>query len=105
MGYLLPDVGSVGAFGIVSWADLGMFVAGDIDDMKQLLSHGAEVETVDEKGFGEYQKVIKVVKEAGNGKVAIYRVHHGSTRAEYFVISVDEDGGRVVGLKALAVES
>lgn len=37
--------------------------------------------------------------------MGIFRVEHGSTRAEYYVISLDKKGGRIVGLKAMAVES
>ena len=45
------------------------------------------------------------MKKAGDGKVKVFRVEHGSTRSEYYVVSVDEKEGRVVGLKALSVES
>lgn len=81
--------------------------SGDISasDLKNLLNHDSTVESVDEKQFSQYSKVLDAVKSAGNGKVAIFRVEHGSTRAEYYVVSVDEEEGRVVGLKALAVES
>lgn len=73
--------------------------------MKKLLGHDSDVESVDEKQFGQYKKVLDAVKSAGNGKVSVFRVEHGGTRAEYYVVSVDEKEGRVVGLKALAVES
>lgn len=45
------------------------------------------------------------MKKAGNGKVEIFRVDVSGTRKEYYVVSVDKEEGRVVGLKALAVES
>lgn len=64
--------------------------------------------SVGEKEFdpqGQYKKVVDAVKKAGDGKAKVFRVEHGSTRAEYYVISVDEKEGRVVGLKALSVES
>jgi hypothetical protein len=53
----------------------------------------------------QYKKVIDAVKQAGNGTVKIFRVELEGTRAEYYAITVDEKGGRIVGLKALAVES
>ena len=63
---------------------------------------------VSEKEFdpqGQYKKVIDAVKKAGSGKVSVFKVEHGSTRSEYYVVSVDSKEGKVVGLKALAVES
>lgn len=75
-------------------------------ELKSLLNHDSNIEEADEKLFSQYKKVVEVVKEAGNGKVAYFRVEHGGgTRLEYYVVSVDENGGRVVGVKALAVES
>ena len=53
----------------------------------------------------EYKKVMEAVERAGDGKTRIYRVEHDTTRLEYYVVSIDRDGGRVVGLKAKAVES
>ena len=45
------------------------------------------------------------MKKAGNGEVKVFRVELEGTRAEYYVVSVDKNGGKVVGLKALSVES
>jgi arginine/ornithine N-succinyltransferase beta subunit len=45
------------------------------------------------------------VKKAGSGDVKVFRVEIDKTRAEYYVVTVDEKEGRVVGLKALSVES
>ena len=53
----------------------------------------------------EYGEVMAAVEQAGDGKTMIYRLEHGGTRLEYYVISLDGKGGRVVGLKAKAVES
>ena len=64
--------------------------------------------SLSEKEFdpkGQYKAVIDAVKKAGNGEVKVFRVHHSRTRGEYYVVSVDEKEGRVVGLKALGVES
>jgi predicted phage tail protein len=78
------------------------------DELKRLIGHDAEVESVQEKEFdprGQYNGVLEAVKSVGNGKVGVFRVVLGGTRSEYYVVSVDEKEGRVVGLKALAVES
>ncbi|KAF2808742.1 uncharacterized protein BDZ99DRAFT_477275 [Mytilinidion resinicola] len=77
------------------------------DELGKLLSHD-EVSSVSEKEFdpeGQYKSVLDAVKKAGSGEVGVFRVEHGSTRAEYYVVSVDTKEGRLVGLKALAVES
>lgn len=53
---------------------------------------------------GEYTKVIEAVREATKGNdVRVYRVTRDKTRVEYWVISREE--GRIVGVKALGVES
>ena len=52
-----------------------------------------------------YQDVVSAIENAGDGTVRIFRVELGTTRVEYWVVSVDRKGKRVVGLKALAVES
>ena len=54
---------------------------------------------------GEYKKVIEAVEQSGDGKTRIYRAEHGKTRLEYYIVGFDKEGGRVVGLKAKAVES
>jgi hypothetical protein len=76
------------------------------DDLKKLLGGDKDVEDVKEKGFAsQYKKVIDAVKEAGNGEVKTFKVQIDSTRAEVYVVSVNEKEGKVVGLKALSVES
>jgi hypothetical protein len=77
-------------------------------DLKKLIGHDADVASVSEKDFdprGQYKNVIDAVKKAGSGKVSVFKVEHGGTRSEYYVVSVDGKEGKVVGLKALAVES
>lgn len=37
--------------------------------------------------------------------VKVYRVETGGARVEYYVLGLDVKGGRVVGLRARAVES
>ena len=54
---------------------------------------------------GEYKMVIEAVERSGDGKTRIYRVEHDKTRLEYYIVGFDKEGGRVVGLKAKAVES
>jgi len=49
--------------------------------------------------------VLQAVEKAGDGKARIYRLDQGRSRAEYYVVGLDEKGKRVVGLKAKAVES
>jgi hypothetical protein len=66
------------------------------------------VSSISEKEFdpqGQYKKVVDAVKKAGDGTVKVFKVEHGATRVEYYVVSIDEKEGRVVGLKALSVES
>ena len=45
------------------------------------------------------------MEKAGDGKTRIYRLETGKSRAEYYVVGFDKQGGKVVGLKAKAVES
>lgn len=74
--------------------------------MKKLLGGDKDVEEVKQKGFEtQYKKVIDAVKQAGNGDVKVFKVEIDGTRAEYYVVTVDEKERRVVGLKALSVES
>ena len=65
-----------------------------------------KVEEVTEKGFEtQYKKVVDAVKKAGDGEVKVFRVELEGTRAEYYVVSVGKERGKIVGLKALSVES
>lgn len=57
---------------------------------------------------GHYEKVVSAIKQAASGEnpdIKVFRVKHGSTRAEYYVIALDVDKRQIVGLKAKAVES
>ncbi|KAF3048259.1 hypothetical protein E8E12_011540 [Didymella heteroderae] len=74
-------------------------------DLKRLLGQD-KVEEVKGKSFEtQYKNVFNAVKKAGNGEVKVFRVDLESTRAEYYVVSIDKEGGKLVGLKALSVES
>jgi predicted aspartyl protease len=76
------------------------------DDLKELLGGDKDVEEVKGSSFEkQYKKVVDAVKEAGNGDVKVFKVQIDGTRAEFYVVAVDEKEGRVVGLKALSVES
>ncbi|KAF2029032.1 hypothetical protein EK21DRAFT_113255 [Setomelanomma holmii] len=75
------------------------------DDLSKLLD-GKNVEEVSPKSFEkQYKKVIDAVKEAGNGSVNVFEVEIDKTRTEYYFVSVNAKEGRMVGLKALSVES
>ncbi|KAL2891301.1 hypothetical protein HOO65_010659 [Ceratocystis lukuohia] len=59
-------------------------------------------------GQGHYQTVLDAVREASEGAdVRVYRLETSSTRVEYFIVSCEGEGknARLVGLKALAIES
>jgi hypothetical protein len=85
--------------------DLGDITNNITDDLKKLLGGDKDVEEVDEKDISHYKKVIRAVKEAGNGEIKTFKVPIDGTRAEFYVVSVNEKEGKVVGLKALSVES
>lgn len=75
------------------------------DDFRKLIGSD-KVEEVTGTGFeSQYKKVMDAVKQEGNGTVKVFRVELEGTRAEYYVVAVDDKEGRIVGLKALAVES
>lgn len=64
------------------------------------------MDPVDWDSDGQYSNIIDAVSEATRGNdVRVYRVARDLTRAEYFVISRDDKEDRIVGVKALGVES
>jgi hypothetical protein len=79
------------------------------DGFRDLIDHNAEVSILDAEEWdprGDYAYVIRAVQEAAEAnEVKVYQIHHGRTRAEYYVVSLDSEGSRIVGLKAKAVES
>ncbi|CAF9919624.1 MAG: hypothetical protein ALECFALPRED_001240 [Alectoria fallacina] len=78
------------------------------NEFGKLIEHKSEVSTLTTKEFdpqGEYKTIMEAVEQSGDGKTRIYRVEHDRTRVEYYVVGFDREGGRVVGLKAKAVES
>ncbi|KAL8852156.1 MAG: hypothetical protein Q9221_002979 [Calogaya cf. arnoldii] len=79
-------------------------------EFTSLIGHESEtsIETMTPKEFdpqGQYKEVLQAVEKAGDGKSRIYRVSHGKTRVEYYIVGLDKEKGRVVGMKAKAVES
>jgi hypothetical protein len=107
MGQVFLQVGSPHFAKQISWAsaDIQRKANSSIDDLKKLIGSD-NVEEVKGAGFeSQYKKVIDAVKQAGNGTVKVFRVELEGTRAEYYAVTVDEKEGRIVGLKALAVES
>ena len=79
------------------------------EKFKDLVDHEDDVSILAMKEFdanGSYDEVVEAVRKAsGSGDARVYRVKHGKTRAEYYVVALDKKGKRVVGLKAKAVES
>lgn len=56
----------------------------------------------------QYTSALDAVRSAVSNKsdIKVYRVELTSTKLEYFLLALDEsEGGRVVGLRAKAVES
>jgi len=53
---------------------------------------------------GQYKEVVDATREASKGSdVRVYRIDREGSRVEYWVVGVE--GGKLVGVKALAVES
>lgn len=66
------------------------------------------LDPVDWDAQGRYSEVVDEVRKAGRGAdVRVYRVGRGDgVRVEYWVVAwLEEEGGVVVGVKALGVES
>lgn len=76
---------------------------------KKLVGHEGEVEEIAVKEWNVkdvYAEVVSAVESAGGekGQVKVFRVEHGGTRCEYYVVVVDGEGN-VVGFRARAIES
>ncbi|POR34142.1 Uncharacterized protein TPAR_05639 [Tolypocladium paradoxum] len=80
-------------------------------EFAKLINHwspeSADVDILDPLDWdsrGQYTRVIEAVREAGWGNdVRVYRVGRDHARVEYWVVTSEE--GRLVGAKALAIES
>jgi hypothetical protein len=69
---------------------------------------GKDASSISQKDFdpqGQYKKVIDAVKKAGGKDIGFFSVEVDGTRTEYFIISVDTKGKKVVGLKAVSIQS
>ena len=77
-----------------------------LDDMSKLI--GKDASSINQKQFDpqeRYKKVLDAVKNVGSGELGFFRVELDHTRVEYFVLSVDKEAKRLVGMKAIAIES
>ena len=78
-----------------------------VEALAKLVGHEGQVEAMTAKEWdpkGQYQGVLDAVeKEVGGGKVKVFRVETGSSRAEYWVVGVHD--GKVMGVRGSAVES
>lgn len=55
---------------------------------------------------GEYTKVVDAIMQAAGGEeVKVYVVPRTEVKTEYWVVAVDKKENRLVGVKALGVES
>lgn len=94
------------ALGIRVWADVQQTAT-----FAKLVQHpspaDADVSIMDIGEWdvqGQYKDVVDAVREATKGNdVRVYRIEREGARVEYWVVGVQ--GGRLVGVKALAVES
>lgn len=85
------------------------------EEIAKLVEHWdpskAEVEILDPVDWdrnGQYKEVIDAVSQAGKGNdVRVYRIVKDKSRVEYFVVTRagEGKGARLVGVKALAIES
>ena len=79
-----------------------------LEEFAALINHKGSVSTLTTKEFdpkGQYGDVVKAVEKAGNGKVKVFRIEEGRSRVQYWVLGWDKSEGKVVGLRARAVES
>lgn len=53
---------------------------------------------------GQYKEIVEATRAATKGSdVRVYRIARGGSRVEYWVVGVE--GGRLLGARALAIES
>ncbi|KAL2116849.1 hypothetical protein VTJ04DRAFT_9017 [Mycothermus thermophilus] len=98
----------------LAWDEAGRGLPDEVE-FARLIEHwdpeNAEVEILDPADWdaqGRYVKFTDAVREAGEGNdVRVYKVVRDHVRVEYFVVTRkgDGEGARLVGVKALAVES
>ncbi|KAI2642279.1 hypothetical protein GGS21DRAFT_501784 [Xylaria nigripes] len=98
----------------LAWDEAGKGLP-DEEEFATLINHpdpvNADIQIQDPADWdtqGEYGTIIDAVSEAGKGNdVQVYRVAKGGVRVEYWVVTTDGKGkgARLVGAKALAIES
>ena len=86
-----------------------------ISDFKKCLAHDSHkqgsIEELSVQDFdpqGQHKAVVDAVRQAGqggSGEAKVFRVEIGSTRVAYYVLTVAEDGRKLVGVVTNAVES
>lgn len=54
---------------------------------------------------GEYKDVIEAVTTASGTAVKVYRVEGDGSRVEYFIVGLNTSEGKILGVKALSIES
>lgn len=77
------------------------------EELAKLINHSGDVEEESLKSWnvkGQYDSVVDAVKKEGKEDVKVFRVAHGETRCEYYIVTLN-DQGVVIGVKARAVES
>ncbi|KAJ9619228.1 hypothetical protein H2203_008557 [Taxawa tesnikishii (nom. ined.)] len=99
---LLPCLGAGGKTddGTDLWAD------GFAEEFGELVGHSGEVEKLKLEEWNvknRYEDVVEAVRKSGDGEVEVFRVNHGKTRCEYYVVALAK--GKIVGVKARAVET
>lgn len=92
----------------------------DVDEFASIIASGSKpnIEILSDKSFdprSQYSSVIKAVRAAvaasdskvseSDVEVKVYRVEVGNSRVEYWVIALDGAEGKIVGLRAKAIES
>lgn len=53
---------------------------------------------------GQYNDAVEAVKKVVQGDIKVFRVAHGKTRCEYYIVGLN-DKAELLGLKARAVET
>ncbi|KAI1804531.1 hypothetical protein F4811DRAFT_519545 [Daldinia bambusicola] len=98
----------------LAWDESGKGLP-DEEEFASLIHHpdpsNAEVEIQDPADWdaqGQYKSILDAVRKAGKGNdVRVYRVSKGGVKVEYWVVTTEGkgSGAKLVGAKALAVES
>ncbi|KAI1471343.1 uncharacterized protein F4812DRAFT_413635 [Daldinia caldariorum] len=98
----------------LAWDESGKGLP-DEEEFASLIHHpdpsNAEIEIQDPADWdpqGQYKTILDAVRKAGKGNdVRVYRVSKGGVRVEYWVVTTEGSGSgaKLVGAKALAVES